>query len=123
MVIDFYDYQCRLDSAWQSRAKRSFPVHTSLSWASSSLPELWKAEMAPLNSALTLTLPGTAFSWAQVSPPHLLAGEGTLGRRRGLPGGLAGHTQSCEPNVAGSKPRLAGCSSGASVRLSLRVHG
>lgn len=120
MVIDFDDYQPRLDSAWQSRAERSFPVHTSLSWASSSPPELCKAEMAPVNSALTLTVPGTAFSRAQVRPQHLLSGVGTLGRGQGLPGSVAVYfSYSWEPNVACSKPRLARCGSEASVRLSL----
>lgn len=71
-VIDFDDSQPRLDSAWQSRAERSFPLHASLSRASSSLPELRKAEITPLNSALTPAVPGTAFSWAQVRPQHLL---------------------------------------------------
>lgn len=76
--------------------------------------------MAALNSALTLTLPGAAFPWAQLGPQHLLSAAGKRGRRQGLPGSVtARFGPSCRPSLACGKPRLAARSAAASARLSL----
>lgn len=56
MIIDFGDYQPRLDSAQQSRAEKKFSCpHQFI------LGQQFSAR-APLSSALTPTVPGTAFS-------------------------------------------------------------
>lgn len=97
MVTEFADYQSRLGSAWHFRAERSFPLHTSLSQASSSLPELCKAELPPLNSALTLPVPGLR------SAPGTFWFPGRVPERCG---------SRSEPGLAAASPGLAAASPG-----------